>query len=63
MDASLAAWWQVAVPDGGRGLASATAADGGAAGGGDDRGEVGGGEAQVLAQERARDLAGGGFLA
>jgi hypothetical protein len=30
---------------------------------GDDRGEVGGGEPQVFAEEGAGDVAGGGFLA
>src|SRR5205814_6386440 len=62
MHASPRGWWQVAVPDRGRGLAAALPAHGGARRAGHDRGEVGGGEAQVLAQERARDLAGGGLL-
>jgi hypothetical protein len=51
------------IPNGGRRLSAAAAADGGAGRAGDDRGQVGGGEAQVLAQEGARHLPGGGLLA
>src|SRR4051812_37617336 len=53
-------WWQVAVPDGGRRSAARPSAGRGLAVLGDDRGQVGGGEPQVLAEEGARDLPGGG---
>src|SRR3954454_15078241 len=46
---------QVGVPDGGS-PATRPATHRGLRGGGDDRGQIGGGEAQVLTQERARHL-------
>jgi hypothetical protein len=51
------------IPDGGHRLSAAAPPDSGAGRAGHDRGQIGGGEAQVLAQERARHLPGGGLLA
>src|SRR4051794_11813262 len=53
-------WWQVAVPDGGRRSAARPPAGRSLAVLGDDRGQVGGREPQMLAEKRARDLPGGG---
>src|SRR5262249_20653445 len=61
MDPLLGVGWQVGVPDGGS-PPPRPATDRGLRGGGDDRGEVGGREAQVPAQECAWHLPGGGLL-
>ena len=54
--------WQVAIPTGGRRFSPAAPAHRGTGARGHDGGQIGGGEAQMFAEEGARDLAGGGLL-